>query len=191
MRVRRRLLHSGNNPAKFTLGSDVFKLKALPLMASAVHCSKRGVGAFCQCVGFVPIGGGALGSRLQRWRCNSSFRADTSISNSWQATPPSPARRRPRRPRPSKAQISIRRTRRAAFARSARRSISPRRHFCRMRRVCRFRSRPEQSSILAFSISFLYRRNVRRFNRALLPSPDSVVADLTPRRAYASATAHR
>ena len=42
IRVRRRLLHSGNNPAKFTLGSDVFKLKALPRMGSAVHYSKRG-----------------------------------------------------------------------------------------------------------------------------------------------------
>ena len=170
MRVRRRLLHSGNNPAKFTLGSDVFKLKALPLMGSAVHCSKRGVGAFCQCVGFVPIGGGALGSRLQRWRCNLSFRADTSILNSWRAAP-SP--RGPMRSRPSKIQISIRRTRRAVFARSARPYILPRHHSCRMRRACRFRSRPEQSSILAFSISFLSRRNVRHFNRARLPTPDS------------------
>ena len=82
MRVRRRLSHSRNNPAKFTRGSDVFKLKALPLMGSAVHYSMRGVGAFCQCVGFVPIGGGALGSRLQRWRCSLSFRADTSTSKS-------------------------------------------------------------------------------------------------------------
>ena len=37
IRVRRRLLHSGNNPAKFTLGSDVFKLKALPPIGSAIH----------------------------------------------------------------------------------------------------------------------------------------------------------
>ena len=142
MRVRRRLLHSGNNPAKFTLGSDVFKLKALPLMGSAVDYSKRGVGAFCQWVGFVPIGGGALGSRLQRWRCSLSFRADTSTSNSWQAVPSSQARRHPRRSRPNKIQISIRRTRRAIFARSARPYILPRHHSCRMRRACRFRSRP-------------------------------------------------
>ena len=166
-------------------------LKALPRMGSTVDCSKRGVGAFCQCVECVPVGDGVVGSRLQRWRCSLCFRSDTSISRSSQAAPRSRALRRRKRPGPSKTQFSIRQTRRATIARSARRSISPRRHFCRMRRVCRFRSRPEQSSILAFSISFLYRRNVRRFNRALLPSPDSVVADLTPRRAYASATAHR
>ena len=59
------------------------------------------------------------------------------------------------------------------FARSARRSISPRRHSCRMRRSCRCRSRPEQSSILALSISFLSRRNARHFNRERLRWPDS------------------
>jgi hypothetical protein len=150
----------------FMLCGDVFKLKALPEIGSAVDQAKRGVGAFCQCVGFVPIGGGALGSRLRRWRCSLSFRADTSTSKSWQAVPSSPAWRHPRRPRPSKAQISIRRTRRAVFARSARPSISRRHHSCRMRRACRLHSRPEQSSTLAISISFLSRRNAQHFNRA-------------------------
>jgi hypothetical protein len=77
----------------------------------------------CQCVGFVPRGGGALGSRLQRWRCSSSFHSDTSISKSSQATPSSLARRRPRRPRRSKIGRSIPRTRQTTFARSARLSI--------------------------------------------------------------------
>jgi hypothetical protein len=51
MRVRWRLLHSGNNPAKFTFGSDVFKLKALPPMGSAVHYSKRGLARFADVLG--------------------------------------------------------------------------------------------------------------------------------------------
>ena len=80
-----------------------------------------------------------------------------------------PVWRRPRRPRP----ISIPQTRRTIFARSARRSISPRRRSCRMRRLCQCLLHPERSSISVISLSFLSRRNVRHFNRALRRSPDS------------------
>jgi len=48
-----------------------------------------------------------------------------------------------------------------------------------MRRSWRYRTRPEQSSLSAISLSSLSRRGVRHFNRALLPSPDSFVADLS------------
>jgi hypothetical protein len=75
--------------------------------------------------------------------------------------------------KPGKIQLSIRRTRRTIIARSAQTSISPRHRFCRMRRSCRCRSRRERSSISDISRSFLFRRSVRHFNRALLRSPDS------------------
>jgi len=76
-------------------------------------------------------------------------------------------------PSSEEIQLTIPRMRRTTFARSARLFISPRHHSCRMRRFCRRRQRLERSSIPAFSVSFLARRNVRHFNRARLRSHDS------------------
>ena len=120
--VRAELLHSGNNPANLCWPVRVPRSEGIArdrLSCRLFQLDWRG----CQCVGFVPRGGGALGSRLQRWRCSLSFHSDTSISKNSQATPSSLARRRPRRPRRSKIRPSIPRTRQTTFARSARLSI--------------------------------------------------------------------
>jgi hypothetical protein len=44
--VRRRTVTLGQQSSQFSLGSDVFILKALPRMGSTVHCSKRGLARF-------------------------------------------------------------------------------------------------------------------------------------------------
>jgi hypothetical protein len=154
------------------LASKVFELNLFAQDRLRCKLSEAGVNAFSQCGRLGPDSVG-VGWRLRRWRCSLSFPSDTSISDSLQTAPPLPAWWRPRRLHLSKIQLSIPRTKRTIFARSARRFISPRRHSCRTRPPCRCRSRLARSSISAISISFLSCRNVRPFNRALLRLPDS------------------
>ena len=154
---------------QFMLRSTCFQGEGLPGLGSSVHYFPVGVGVL-PCVG------------LSTNRCVEQLArvcSDGAAACLFVRTPPS---RTACEAAPSSlawrvqralARVSIPQTRRTIFARSARRSISPRRRSCRVRRSCRCRLHRERSSISAISRPFLSRRNARHFNRALLPSPDS------------------